>query len=270
MSVSTKIITFDQMREAVVYSASSTASGFVADNLVVPMPNCYWKSNAADTQHQIILNLGMPKYSNVLVLITAEEEDADTLTGIEADVAYGNTAAGTFTSVSNPVDPGITDGVQIKLCRYDLPSYPNQFWRITLVGYDSPDYYPPDATKLYGAWIGREYTVEVPHGWPVTEKPEYELAPATLGYAMRHNRPVPDASVTERQRQYLLTGTDMTTFEDVMTYHAGLPIVIQEGDDDPFLATITKGFVVVRITSDIELGKIAMKTLPVLDWDKDY
>jgi hypothetical protein len=270
MSASTKITIFDQMTDALIHSVTSEATGFLAENLVAPMPNCYWKSNEADTQHQIVLNLQAMKYSNVFMLITAHEENSDTLAGIGAEIEYANTADGTWTAVSNLVDPGIIDGLQLKLFRYDFAAYINQYWRITLLGYESPDYYPPDATMLYSAWIGREWTLNVPHAWPSDTKLNYEFNPAKLAYGMRHTMPLAYAPTIELEREYLLTGDDVQTFEYIMQYQSGMPVCIQEGENSPFLATIVDVFTRQQVTPDIQLARIRIRTIPILRWDKGY
>jgi len=269
MSISTKIITFAHMVNATVCSASSEASGFPAGNLVVPAPNCYWKSNQADHHHQIVLDIKVANPSNVMALITAEEENSSTLVGIDADVEFANTADGTWTSVENLIEPGIVDGSQIKLFRYDA-QLPSRYWRVTLNGYDSPDYYPPDQTKLYGAWIGREWTFNRPYAWPTDDTKRYELVEADLPYGMKHLTPLMYAPSMEFDRRYLLTGDDITAFNCVMIYFNGMPVIVQEGDDLPFLASIVSDFTVTEMTPDVKIAEFKLKTIPVLDWSKAY
>jgi len=268
MSISTKITTFEHMLNATVHGVSSSSSGFPVGNLLVPMPNCYWKSNQADYHHQITLKFETMSMSNMMVLVTAEEENSETLAGIDADIEYANAADGTWTSVSNLVEPGITEGTQIKLFRYDTTILA-RYWRITLNGYDSPDQYPPEYTKLYSAWIGREWTLGA-HAWPAVDTPEYRLIEAKLPYGIKHATPVKYAPSIEFDREYLLTGDDIAQFNCIMKFYAGLPIVVQEGDDPPFMALVVGDFMETEITNDIKIGKIRFKTIPVLGWDKVY
>jgi len=240
MSASTKLTTFGQMRDAVVHSASSEASAHLADNLVALEPNFYWESDQSDYQHQIVIDLGRPHRSNMVVIATRNVEAEPTLDGVDITVSYGNDGTA-FTEVSNAVDPGITDGSVIKPFRFDLTDNEYRYWKVVVSGYDSPNYYPPDPTRLAGVWVGRERELSMPHAWPANDNEVFPADNVRLPYGMgfaigRNMRPHVIFS-----RRYLFIDSDYDDFSGSLSDSGtGTPVVLQEGDDDMAWVRVTK------------------------------
>jgi len=242
---STKLTTFRQMRDAVIDSVTSEAAAHLSDNLVSLEPNFYWESDQAGYQHEIVINLGAPHRSNIVVLATRSVEDESPVPkGVHLAVSFSGDGVD-FTPVSNPVHPGIMEGRVIKPFRFDLTEDGYQYWKVVVSGYGPPWNWPPDPTRLAGVWIGREREITMPHAWPVDDSEVYPSSSLKLPFGMRFGIGRNLRPHTVFSRTYLLTGSDYDQFSDWLSDSGtATPTVLQEGDGDPML---------VRVTEDVNM-----------------
>ena len=270
MSVSTKLTTFRQMEDAVVHSASSEAAAHPSGNLVSVEPNFYWESDQSSYQHQIVIDLGKPCKSNIVVVATSNVEDETALDGVDITLSHGNDGAA-FTEVSNAVDPGIMEGSVLKPFRFDLTGQGYRYWKVVVSGYGSPDYYPPDPTRLSGIWVGRERGLSMPHAWPADDSETYPSDSLELPFGMRFGIGRNLRSHTAFSRRYLLIDSDYDDFSSSLSDSGtGTPIVLQEGDDSLALVRMVGDIREQMIYDGAYIVSVRYVKLPLLPAGKAY
>lgn len=270
MSASTKLTTFRQMEDAVVHSATSEVAAHLSDNLVALEPNFYWESDQATFQHEIVVDLGRPARSNIVILATRNVEDESPVAkGVNLAISCGNDGIG-FTAVSNPVYPGIMEGKVIKPFRFDLTGE-YRYWKFVVLGYVAPNYWPPNPTRLAGIWIGREREIGMPHAWPVDDSEMFPADTINLPYGAnfmigRNLRPH-----TAFSRRYLLIDDDYDDFSDSLSDSGtGTPSVLQEGNNDMMLVHVIRGINRRTLYDGAYVMSVKYIKLPLLPAEEAY
>jgi len=195
MSCLTKFYTFEIMDNAVVYSASSQATGHPPEHAIAPLePYFAWQADEASAAngHQLIIDLGDFKQANSVCFFHHESEEDET--GL--DVSFAGSPDGSLWydldivnhdgSVVSDVEP--ENLIKVHHFTDDIVVY--RYWRITLgkippsPGASPPPspYYPPSDTRLSMFWLANRLELDIGPAIPLEETIIYPQNTFDLSY----------------------------------------------------------------------------------------
>lgn len=233
MSALTNFCTFEVMDGVLVHSVNSEQPLHPAEHAISPLePNFAWEANAANVQHQLVIDLTEQRSINGLMLIHHESEI------INITIQYSNNGT-SWTPIPNlDIYGGTSHLTHIhylwNISTLQIQTISAQYWQITFSGPTAPNYYPPSDMRISACWLFTKHELEQRGVLPLSDQIAF---PNNLQWLPFGKQYVTGQNVNQSRtfsRTWIVTDTQRTELWQIISKCGGAfrPFILLEGDLD--------------------------------------
>jgi len=185
MSILIDFHTYEIMENATIHNASSEATNHPAEHAIAPLEsNFAWEANEAEAQHTLTIDFGETRECDGFSFIHHEvaiSPSTGIVIGIHKSSDAINWTAISWVYNSDGSDVPFDDFTSqlIKLRYFTvggvLASHKARYWRFTLLGMESPNFYAPSDMRISMLWLFRLRQLDRGPSFPINDTEIYPI-----------------------------------------------------------------------------------------------